>query len=976
MPLVKVDSADDYLDVAHLAEDKGSGGAKKRPATGRHGRASTNGGGGGGNNHLDADAMVDVPAFSSHDAPHGGGFGGLLSPAGVSSMIAPRYLARDSHARPRDVHMQVAGPHDSATSLDDNVSVITLETCLRQMETSGASVSAELSEKEMALAAARGEYNARIAAMSRQNSEVQGGGGGGEGGAVGSGKILPKLAEALERQSAHEADTSEERPKDDLGRSGTDRRSSPTGRFQRGDQHRSRSPSGLRNRSSLQDRYSSNANVSGRSHLTHESRTSSASNSRQLHRHLNKHHDQATSMRTIESEVSQSVVSAAESRASHRTHKTSEGLGASMWSASRNREDRLKEQRRVRSRSRNRGKQIMKLVLQEEPDDDDDDEDDASARAAAATASAEAELRSSRHSQEGSEEEEKKEGGGAVGSSNDHQRSHLTEEDQVLSSFSAKEIARRRDYLNQKKMEQERRGTEARKEDRPHDGTASLVGSINRRARNSTAKTLRRLSFHSLDDELDDVDSDVEEGASGSGLLTSTAATRMKSASNTLSNLAAEVSSSAKNMSNNAERGAMGFLSRHSNMDEEGTRRTADLESQVNTLREAFQTAEDHVATLEGRLAYAISDRDRAEDLIRLLEAENDGLKKRVEELERREFGRAMGMTTGKAGMNNTGGTFTVALNDADAGTKKEDLLKGSLDVLRQNRVQPFRQGSMKSLHAMQDFDLESVVSEREPPKSVASAATGDSGNSSSPTHDNDTYDHQRERFEHGAAHESDDGSGYSEDIGDQLRALPSENPDDHRLRHEEKRSSPTSSAQPQKRGIFGLGKLMSNLHNESFAILETLQEENAQGTGKPGAPRGDHVNRPNGVHSHRRPTDDPADVADEISHQLSTDIREWGNAPNSTTGKDTRSAQHLPLKSTASGETAATSYMSNATAPQNQVAGESWLRRQRNNIAKGVNESLRNIGTDVSDGASIASHSVVSQGGFSMNLAIKDELG
>jgi len=89
MPLVKVEAADDYLDVAHLAEDKkgiGSGGAKRR----------------------------------------------------LAGMIAPRYLARDSGARPRDV--QVAGPYDSAASLDDNVSVITLETCLRQMEASGTSV--------------------------------------------------------------------------------------------------------------------------------------------------------------------------------------------------------------------------------------------------------------------------------------------------------------------------------------------------------------------------------------------------------------------------------------------------------------------------------------------------------------------------------------------------------------------------------------------------------------------------------------------------------------------------------------------------------------------------------------------------------------------------------------------------------------------------------------------------------------------
>ena len=89
MPLVKVEAADDYLDVAHLAEDKkgiGSGGAKRR----------------------------------------------------LAGMIAPRYLARDAHARPRDV--QVAGPYDSAASLDDNVSVITLETCLRQMEASGTSV--------------------------------------------------------------------------------------------------------------------------------------------------------------------------------------------------------------------------------------------------------------------------------------------------------------------------------------------------------------------------------------------------------------------------------------------------------------------------------------------------------------------------------------------------------------------------------------------------------------------------------------------------------------------------------------------------------------------------------------------------------------------------------------------------------------------------------------------------------------------
>ena len=182
----------------------------------------------------------------------------------------------------------------------------------------------------------------------------------------------------------------------------------------------------------------------------------------------------------------------------------------------------------------------------------------------------------------------------------------------------------------------------------------------------------------------------------------------------------------------------------------------------------------------------------------------------------------------------------------------------------------------------MKSIDLESVESVREPPRSTASAATGNSGYSSLPTHDSSTYDQQGRKYGHGDASDPDYGS-------------------------EEKRSSPTSTAQPQKRGMFGLGKLMSNLHNESFATLETLQEETAQGTVKPGTSRGDQVNSPNKVHSHHRPTDDPADVA-----------------------------------------------------------GESWLRRQRNSIAKGVNESLKNIVTDSSDGASIASHSVVSQGGLS----------
>ena len=738
MPLVKVEAADDYLDVAHLAEDKkgiGSGGAKRR----------------------------------------------------LAGMIAPRYLARDAHARPRDV--QVAGPYDSAASLDDNVSVITLETCLRQMEASGTSVAAELSEMEMAMAAA----------MAKQNSEVQGGGrrggegGGGESdvGGVGSGKV----ADALEIQSAFGANRSEGRLKDDLGRSGTER-SSLTGRSHR--QHHkdssaaaagSRSSSGLHNRSSLQSRYSSNSNsnVSGRSNLNHESWNSSVSNSHRLHRHLNKHHDPApaSSLRTIESEASAApAVSTAEGRASHRIHKTSEGLGASMWSASQRREDRLKEQRHARSHSRERGKEIMKLVLQEEQDE--------VAISTAAAAATEAEL--------------------------------------------------------------ERGGAEARKE----DGAASLVGSI--RAHNSTTNTFERPSLQSLDDELDDVDS-----ASGSVLPPAAVVNRMKSASNTLSNLAAEVSSS-------AERGARGFLGRQSSIDEDGARMIADLESQVDTLREAFHTAEDHVVTLEGKLTDAASDRKKAEDLIRLLEAENEALKKRVKELERREFGRAMGMTTGRAGMNNTSGIS----NDTDAVTKEEDPLKGSLDALRKNRAQPFRQGSVKSI------DLESVESVREPPRSTASAATGNSGDSSLPTHDSSTYDQQGRKYGHGDASDPDYGS-------------------------EEKRSSPTSTAQPQKRGMFGLGKLMSNLHNESFATLETLQEETAQGTVKPGASRGDHVNSPNNVHSHHRPTDDPADVA-----------------------------------------------------------GESWLRRQRNSIAKGVNENLKDIVTDSSDGASIASHSVVSQGGLS----------
>lgn len=967
MPLVKVDAADDYLDVAHLAEDKGDGGKKKAGTSGgrHHGKKTGTGNGDDGGNHLDADAMVDVPAFSSHDGPRAPA--GLLSPAGISSMIAPRYLSRDSHARPRDV--QVAGPHDSATSLDDNVSVITLETCLRQMETSGASISAELSEKEMAMAAARGEYNARIAAMSRQNSEVQGGGDGGEGDVgVGSGKVLPKVADALERQNAYGTNRSEDRRKGDLGRSGTGR-SSPTGRGYRGgdgrDQHHHKDSSvagsrssRLPNRSSLQNRYSSNANVSGRSHLTHDS-SASVPNSRHLHRHLNQHNDHAASMKTIESEASHSVVSGTESRASHFTHNTSEGLGASMWSASRSRGDRRKEKRRVRSRSQDRGQEIMSRVLQEEQEGEEEE-------------AAEGELRS-RRSRDGSDEEEKKEGGGgAIGTSSDSHQ--LTEENQV-SSFSAKEIARRREYLTKKKTEQERSDAEFTKEERSHDGAGSLVGSINRRARNATVNPLRRLSLHSLDDELDEVDSDVE-GSSGLAPPSQSAANRMISASNTLSNLAAEVSSSAKHMSNSAERGARGFLSRHSNIDEEAARRISDLESQVDTLREAFQKADDHCANLEGRLADASSDRDRAEDLIRLLEAENDALKKRVEELERREFGRAMGMTSGRAGANsnNGGGSFAVALNDTDTGAKGEDPLKGSLDAIRKNRVQPFRQGSVKSFNPMQDFDLESVVSEREPPRSAASVATGNSGDSSPPTHGNDEYDYQDQvrRYEHRGGYESDDGSENVEDIEDQLRALPSENPNDRRFMHQENDngSVPSGSVQPQKRGMFGLGKLMSNLHNESFAILETLQEENAGGPAKP-----QQANRPNGVHARRHTVDDPADIADEISHKLSADIREWGNAPNSNAaGRDTRSAQHLPLKSTASGETAATSYMTNSTAPhQSQAGGESWFRRQRNNIAKGVNESLRNMGG--TDEASIAGNSVVSQGGFSMNLAMKDEL-
>ena len=476
--------------------------------------------------------------------------------------------------------------------------------------------------------------------------------------------------------------------------------------------------------------------------------------------------------------------------------------------------------------------------------------------------------------------------------------------------------------------------------------------------------------MHSLDDELDSVESDVEmEGSSGLAPPPQSAATRMKSASNTLSNLAAEVSSSAKNMSNSAERGARGFLSRHSNIDEEAARRISDLESQVITLREAFQKADDHCATLEGRLADASSDRNRAEDLIRLLEAENDALKKRVEKLERREFGRAMGMTSGRAGANsNNGGSFTVALNDTDAGAKGEDPLKGSLDAIRKNRAQPFRQGSVKSFNPTQDLDLESVVSEQEPPRSTtASVATGNSGDSSLPTHGNDVYDYQDQerRYERRGGHESDDGS---EIVEDQLRVLPSEN------QEKEKGSVPTESAQPQKRGMFGLGKLMSNLHNESFAILETLQEENADGAAKPGVVRGvqqhqQQTNRSNGVNSVRHTVDDAADVADEISHKLSTDTRERGKASNSNAaGRDTRSTQHLPPKSTASGETAATSYMTNSTAPHQTQAGgvESWFRRQRNSIAK-------NLGG--ADEVSIAGHSVASQGGFSVNLAMKEEL-
>jgi chromosome segregation ATPase len=154
--------------------------------------------------------------------------------------------------------------------------------------------------------------------------------------------------------------------------------------------------------------------------------------------------------------------------------------------------------------------------------------------------------------------------------------------------------------------ELERGGAEARKEDcdRPDDGTASLVGGINLRAHNSTTNTLERLSVQSLDDELDDVDSDVEEGASSSVLPPATVANRMKSASNTLSNLAADVSSS-------AERGARSFLGRQSNIDKDGARMIADLESQVDALQEAFQTAEDHVVTLEGKLTDAASDRKK-----------------------------------------------------------------------------------------------------------------------------------------------------------------------------------------------------------------------------------------------------------------------------------------------------------------------------------------------------------------------------
>ena len=55
MPLVKVDAADDYLDVAHLAEDKADGGKKKAGTSGgrihNNGKQTGTGDGDDGDNH-------------------------------------------------------------------------------------------------------------------------------------------------------------------------------------------------------------------------------------------------------------------------------------------------------------------------------------------------------------------------------------------------------------------------------------------------------------------------------------------------------------------------------------------------------------------------------------------------------------------------------------------------------------------------------------------------------------------------------------------------------------------------------------------------------------------------------------------------------------------------------------------------------------------------------------------------------------
>jgi len=1058
MPLVSVQDLDgsaEYLDVAHLAEDgehRGEGSGKNGTGAGagsgrrsgaranKRGRRSIGGMTNGvqgetSQSSIDPDALVDVPAFSSRggDVTH-------LLPGGISTMIAPRYLSRDSRPRPPEVYRR----HDSNRSVDDEVSVMTLETCLRQMDANGNgsgdnNASGELTEREMALAAARGEYNAGTAAMSRQNSETQssGGGGGPEKEGKDNPAVATKTAAGLEKKNTHGGLNAEEGVNnDDHGRSAAVSGGDGS-HYHPLDHHHRRDTSGansssrsnrLHHRSTLQNRYS--ASASNRSNITRDTTS--------RREQLNRSHQSAMSMRTVESEASASVLSKAESWASHHTHDTRgsrAGLGAAMWSAKKNKGKSRRQQDHRRSRNIDKAREAMELALGEDFDQNHEKVNQYEEEKAE-------ERNRDRHHNHSNE--------GAKKSFRDRKTSLA---DEVYTHSLKETIEKQRESRNSIQTKDHSVDTRPSLSTQAEGDGTETIGSMTR----PSVRALRTALATSLSTvHIDDGSNrETDEHALS---VSSPSASLIQSAASTISNLAREVSGNTK--SNSTE----GLPRRQSGTGEGQERTISDLKLRLELMREALCESEDQVAKLEGMLANVASDRDRAERYARELEVKNDALSKRVEEMERREFGRAMGMTTSRAGATSgitvaSQATITASFDESDP----------TRDALKKNRAQPFRQGSTRSVASLgvhsHDIDLNSVVSG----DGTKSTATGPSADEATATIDNEN-----------ASAVAD----VSDNVVAQSRSLPSvrRSEKDHQpkvfsdmstplTKHSfvasEPRAPPAHTA-PRKHGMFGLGRLMENLHHESFSVLETLEEENSwpakrvpsasprrrkglSGAGPSseannnpylnGGVHRDHNSR-NGHHSkdrvlgiagaHSKYPDaeldnvpaskmpkvrlprssskrrnaqkardtsdcedgkvdidiDPAEVADEISHKLSTDIRSWGNASNSRAASTVIAKETEPSKSASvETETTVSESQMSSSPPQSPgqqqgsvpprssgwLSGSLGLAKQRDTIMKLATDSIRHAGaagTASANGTDTAS--VVS----SLNLAMEDELG